>query len=191
MNIGSYTYEEFIEEIKSFHGSVAPGIIAGGIMVNMAEGNLPEGEFFDVICETGHCLPDAVQLLTPCTMGNGWLKIVNTGRFAMTFYNKYTGDGIRAFLDVTKLEEWPHIRSWFLGEKPKSEQNLTLILKEFQEAGAQIFTLEHVRVKPSYIASGKKAHNPSVICPSCGEAFKSKEHALCPACLGEGPYVNK
>jgi formylmethanofuran dehydrogenase subunit E len=73
MNIGPYSFDEFIEKIKVFHGSIAPGIVAGGIMVDIARANLPQGEFFDVICESQHCLPDAVQLLTQCTIGNRWL----------------------------------------------------------------------------------------------------------------------
>ena len=104
MNIGPYSFEEFIEKIKAFHGSIAPGIVAGGIMVDIARANLPEGEFFDVICESQHCLPDAVQLLTPCTIGNRWLKIADTSRYSLTFYNKYTGEGIRVFLDAAKLD---------------------------------------------------------------------------------------
>ncbi len=46
-------------------------------MVDLALKNLPKGEFFDALCETPACLPDAVQLLTPCTVSNGWLKVVN------------------------------------------------------------------------------------------------------------------
>ncbi|HPJ40559.1 MAG TPA: formylmethanofuran dehydrogenase subunit E family protein, partial [Spirochaetota bacterium] len=104
--IGPLTAEEYIEKGKSFHGSMAPGLLIGGFMVDYARKNLPGGEFFDVISETGHCLPDAVQLLTPCTIGNGWLKIIDTGRFAITFYDKSTGDGVRVYLDQKKLESW-------------------------------------------------------------------------------------
>jgi formylmethanofuran dehydrogenase subunit E len=104
MNIGPYSFDQFIEKIKVFHGSIAPGIVAGGFMVDIARANLPHGEFFDVICESQHCLPDAVQLLTPCTIGNRWLKIVDTSRYALTFYNKYTGDGIRVYIDAKKLQ---------------------------------------------------------------------------------------
>ncbi len=37
--------------------------------------NLPPDILFNSLCETNKCLPDAVQLLTPCTVGNGWLKV--------------------------------------------------------------------------------------------------------------------
>ncbi len=188
MKIGQYTYEAFLEEVKSFHGSIAPGIIAGGIMVDIAQKNLPEGEFFDVICETAKCLPDAVQLLTPCTIGNGWLRIVNTSRYAMTFYNKYTGDGIRVYLDAEKLEKWPELRSWFLREKPKHEQDLDLIIKQFHDAGATIFSTQRVRVSPEFLEGTKKKHETIAICPSCNEAYNSSLGDVCPACRGEVPY---
>ena len=105
MNIGPYGFEEYIEKVKGFHGSVAPGLVAGGIMVDIARANLPEGELFDVLCETKQCLADAVQLLTPCTIGNGWLKIVDTSRYALIFFNKYTGEGVRVHLDAAKLSD--------------------------------------------------------------------------------------
>ena len=60
------------------------GVVIGGFMVDMAYKHLPEGVLLDAFCETEKCLPDAIQLLTPCTMGNGWLKVNNIGRFALT-----------------------------------------------------------------------------------------------------------
>jgi formylmethanofuran dehydrogenase subunit E len=81
MNIGNYTLEEFLERIRSFHGSTAPGVIIGGIMVDTLKKNLPPGEFFDVICESAHCLPmpsgtDAMH------HRNGWLRTHRYRSFA-------------------------------------------------------------------------------------------------------------
>ena len=189
MNIGPYSFEEFIEKIAAFHGSIAPGIVAGGIMIDIAKANLPEGEFFDVICESQHCLPDAVQLLTPCTIGNRWLKIADTSRYSLTFYNKYTGAGIRVYLDAAKLVDWPAIRAWFLKERPKKEQVLELILDEFKRAGTGIYSTEKVTVKPSYITDSKKSRSAIALCPSCKEAFRRDLGETCPACRGQGPYL--
>jgi formylmethanofuran dehydrogenase subunit E len=190
MNIGTHTFEEFLARVKSFHGSIAPGIVAGGIMVDIANANLPEGEFFDVICETAHCLPDSVQLLTPCTIGNRWLKIVDTSRYALTFYNKYTGEGVRVYLDAKKLGGWPSIRSWFLKEKPKKEQSLDSILNEFEQAGTSVYTIAKVKVKPSYVTQEKK-HSSIAMCSSCGEAYRKDKGDVCPACSGQGPYLDR
>ena len=80
--IKSYMFQEFVDLVSSFHGYAAPGVIIGGFMVDLAYRYLPEEGLFDALCETPKCLPDAIQLLTPCTLGNGWLTVVNTGRFA-------------------------------------------------------------------------------------------------------------
>lgn len=110
MNICTYSYEEYLQLVKSFHGTLAPGLLIGGFMVDLAMKHLPEGELFDAVCETPVCLPDAVQILTPCTIGNGWLSIVPFGKFAVTLYEKYSGKGVRVFLDTKKLEVWPEVR---------------------------------------------------------------------------------
>ncbi len=94
MNIGSYAFDEYLQVVKSFHGHLAPGMIIGGVMVDLAQRQLAPEVLYDAVCETRNCLPDAVQLLTPCTIGNGWLKVVNIGRFALTLYDKYEGEGV-------------------------------------------------------------------------------------------------
>ncbi|HOO44962.1 MAG TPA: formylmethanofuran dehydrogenase subunit E family protein [Deltaproteobacteria bacterium] len=188
MHIGPYTFEEYLDRVKAFHGSIAPGMIAGGIMVDIARRNLPEGEFFDVICESGHCLPDAVQLLTPCTIGNGWLKIISTSRYALTFYNKYTGEGIRVYLDAKKLGDCHAVRSWFLREKPKHEQDLGAIIDEFKKAGTEVIGTQKVQVKQEFLQGAKKKHGAIILCPSCGEAFRSDFGEVCPGCRGGSPY---
>ncbi|MBN1626060.1 MAG: tRNA CCA-pyrophosphorylase [Deltaproteobacteria bacterium] len=188
MKICNYSPEEYIEKIKSFHGSVAPGMIAGGFMVDIAMKNLPEGEFFDVICETQHCLTDAVQLLTPCTIGNGWLKIVNISRFALIFFNKYTGDGVRIYIDIDKLNKWGEIRSWFLKEKPKHEQDSKKLVNQLIEAGTDYLGIMKVKVKKEYISTRKKISEPNAICPICNEVYYLKYGDKCPSCSGSGPY---
>lgn len=99
------TYNEYIEMVKGFHRHVAPGVVIGGFMVDLAYRNLPQGEYFDAISETRSCLPDAIQLLTPCTVGNGWLRIIDLGRFAMSLFEKYTGNGVRVCVDSQKLSD--------------------------------------------------------------------------------------
>ena len=71
MKIGPYTFEEYVEKVRVFHGYPAPGVVLGGIMVDMARRNMHEDGLFDAISETDKCLPDSIQLLTPCTIGNG------------------------------------------------------------------------------------------------------------------------
>lgn len=188
MNICAYRFDEYADIVKSFHGSLAPGILVGGFMIDLAMNNLPEGDYFDVICETQACLPDAVQLLTPCTIGNGWLRIVDFGRFALIFYNKYSGIGVRIYLDIERLDDWTEIRSWFLKEKPKKEQDLDLLITQIKEAGHRIYGIQRVKLKPEFIEGSKKTKKPVAICDLCHEAFKANPDNVCPACRGESPY---
>ncbi len=141
-----YSFEEYLEQIKSFHGHVAPGVVIGGKMTDMALTSLPQGILFDAICETGNCLPDAIQLLTPCTVGNGWLKIVPLARFGLALYDKYEGRGIRIALDTEKLKTWSEISAWFFKLKPKSEQNSVLLMEQIREAGDDLFQKQEVEI---------------------------------------------
>lgn len=188
MNICTYSYEEYLHLVKSFHGNLAPGLIIGGFIVDLAMKHLPEGEFFDAVCETPVCLPDAVQILTPCTIGNGWLSIVPFGKFAVTLYEKYTGKGVRVYLDTEKLNNWPEVRDWYLKKKKKSEQNPDLLLAQIKEAGHGLLGIQHVQVEPEKVR--RKKLGPVGVCPACGEAYPSKDGDQCRSCKGETPYTS-
>ena len=186
MNICTYAYEEYLNLVKSFHGTPAPGLIIGGFMIDLAMKNLPEGEFFDAICETPVCLPDAVQILTPCTIGNGWLSVVPFGKFAVTLYEKYSGRGVRVYLDTKKLENWPEIRDWYLKKKKKQEQDSDLLMAQIKEAGHGLLSFEHVQVDPEKVR--RKKMGPVNICPGCGEAYPLRDGERCLDCSGPSPY---
>ncbi len=42
MNLRNYSFEEFLERAKEFHGYTTPGIIIGGFMVDLAYRHLSE-----------------------------------------------------------------------------------------------------------------------------------------------------
>ena len=104
MNIGSYTFQEFKRLAENFHGYAAPGLLIGGYMVEMAKARIPEGTLFEAVVETRKCLPDAVQLLTLCSAGNNWMKVHNLGRYAVSLFDKHTGEGVRVSVDPAKLD---------------------------------------------------------------------------------------
>jgi len=185
--IGPYTFDEYMEAVKSFHGHTAPGLLVGGFMVDLALKNLPEGEFFDAACETRACLPDALQMLTPCTIGNGWLKIFDFGRYALALYEKYGGQGIRVFLDTEKVRKWPEISGWFFKEKPKKEQDFDQLINEIRDAGSTICSMQKVQIKSTVM---KVKHRKGfTICPVCEEAYPVDDGGICRACMGESPYI--
>ena len=187
-NVGPYTFDEYLELISDFHSYPAPGLIVGGYMVELAKRHVPEGTLFDAISEAASCLPDAIQLLTPCTAGNGWLKVVNLDRYALALFNKYTGQGVRVFLDVAKLEPYPNIRDWYLKRKTKKEQDSDALRAEMRAAGESVLTVQYVQVAPGYV--GKSSKGPIAVCPLCREAYPAAHGEICRGCAGEAPYAH-
>lgn len=186
MRVGQYSYEEFLQVVKSFHGYVAPGVLVGGLMVDLALSHMDRDLLMDALCETPACLPDAVQLLTPCTLGNGWLKVVNLGRFALSLFEKYDGEGVRVFVDRNKLESWPEVKTWLYKLKPKSEQNTALLLEQIRDAGHGLFGVQPIRIQKKFL--GKKRRGPVADCSLCGEPYPAQDGTICRGCKGEAPY---
>ena len=187
MNIGDYTFDEFKAMAERFHGYAAPGLLLGGYMVTLAKRHLPEGTLFEAISETRKCLPDAVQLLSLCSMGNNWVKVRDLGRYAVTLYDKYTGKGVRVSIDAQKLEAWPEYYSWLMKKKPKKEQNEAELLREIEEAGDSICKVQPVTVHRELLG-----HAPSgavAVCPVCGEGYPVKDGPICRGCQGEVYYA--
>nr|WP_321513483.1 FmdE family protein [uncultured Pseudodesulfovibrio sp.] len=186
MNIGEYTFEEFKKKAKQFHGYPAPGLLIGGYMVEAAKARIPEGTLYEAMVETGKCLPDAVQMQTPCSTGNNWMKVKLLGRYAVSLYDKFTGEGVRVAVDRNKLDNWPEIRGWFMKEKPKAEQDTDKLFEEIEQAGDTICSIQSVTIDKKYLGHG---HMSSIdICPVCGEAYPGSDGSICRGCQGEAPY---
>lgn len=187
MNIGQYTFEEFKQKAKEFHGYPAPGLLIGGYMVEAAKARLPEGTLFEAMVESGKCLPDAVQLLTLCSAGNNWMKIKLLGRYAVSLYDKYTGEGFRVAIDQDKLEAWPEIKGWFMKLKPKAEQDTDKLFAEIEAAGDTICSIRPVTIDRKYLGHG---HMSAIdVCPVCAEAYPTSDGPICRGCQGEAPYA--
>ena len=157
-------------------------------MVDLAMKGLPDDILFDAITETQTCLPDAVQLLTPCTIGNGWLKIIDYGRYALCLYDKYQGNGIRVYIDTEKLEQWPEIKDWFFKLKPKKEQDPIILRDRIIDAGTDILSVQQVTVAEAFM--GKVGKGAIAVCPSCNEAYPSRDGASCLACQEGDAYTS-
>jgi formylmethanofuran dehydrogenase subunit E len=181
--ICAVAYEDFVIRMEEFHGYRSPGILLGALMVEAA---LKEGgttPYLNVVTETIVCLPDAVQLLTPCTIGNGFLQILDWGKFALTAYDRKTLAGVRVWLDHDALTSYPLIHSWFerslkTREKPAFEQLAPEILK----AGADLIAHRPVRL---HQALKSAQHVPTGRCPRCRESYPLHFGAACPSCAGQ------
>lgn len=187
--IAGYSFDEYREMIRQFHGNEAPGLLIGGFMVALAMQNVKEGGLYDAIVETGTCLPDAVQLLTPCTVGNGWLKIVPFGKFALTLYDKTdeSHEGVRVYIDAEKLKDWPEIYAWFFKKKSSKQQDKQGLIEQIRQAGASVLGISTVSVNRQF---AKKSHKgQTVVCPQCGEAYPLADGETCLACQGNMVYL--
>jgi len=182
-----FSFEEYVKEAEAFHGFPAPGLLVGGYMVNKAKKQIPSDVLYEALCETSKCLPDAVQLLTPCTIGNGRLRIISLGRFALSLFNKETGSGVRVFPDPAKVESWPELNAWYMKLKTKHEQDLNLLTSQIKQAGEEILKQQQIRVKAEF--RRKISRGPMAICPGCGETYPAAAGRSCLACQGESPYV--
>lgn len=182
------SFDDFVEMVRRFHNYPAPGVLLGGFMVEATRSLLPPDTLFEAVSETSWCLPDSIQLLTPCTIGNGWIKVVDMGIYGMSLYDKYTGEGFRTALDPAKLEHWPAIHEWLFRTRPKKEQDSVKLQQEIRDAGASICTITPMRVKPELLR--KRSKGQVIICPLCGEAFPDKHGGICRLCQGQGPYAD-
>jgi formylmethanofuran dehydrogenase subunit E len=181
--------DEFLKRVQSFHGYPAPGVLVGAKMVDMAMRRMPAGTLFDAVCETAKCLPDAVQLLTPCTAGNGWLKVVSLDRYAVTLFDKQTLQGARVHVEPAHLAPYPEFRHWFFGTRPKRKDRTDHLIREICAAQERIYAVQAVRVHPAHAA--KAPSDPRAVCPECGEAYPSGHGPSCRGCRGTLSYYER
>jgi formylmethanofuran dehydrogenase subunit E len=187
--IRSFIFDDFVERVRGFHGFAAVGVIIGGFMVDLAYRHLPSEGLFDALCETPKCLPDAIQLLTPCTIGNGWLTVTNVGRYALTLYDKETGEGVRVFVDPARVDVWPEIKNWFFKLKPKKEQDNELLMRQVRDAGSAICGVSRVRVDDGFL---QRRHRGSfAVCPQCREAYPVADGSICLPCRDGHLYAEE
>ena len=179
-------FDRLLERVRAFHGYPAPGVVLGCFMVEAAKNALPEGVLYDALVETGWCLPDAVQMLTPCTIGNGWLRVRNFGIYAVSLFNKRSGEGVRVRLDPARLDPFPNIQTWLLKLKPKKDQDTPALMEEIRLAGASVCSVTAIQVQPEHME--KRSKGAIAICPLCGDAYPAVHGKLCRPCRGESPF---
>ena len=177
--------EVFLDEIESFHGFASPGLVLGGFLVDWAQELVGMEVEADAIVETYRCLPDAVQILTPCTIGNGWLKVLNWNKFALSLYDKKELLGYRVWLDLEKAKMFPPIYNWYMRRVPKKVLPLGVLVDTILEAGRSVLSFRAIRMTRFY---GKENKGLIKVCPGCGEAYPAVQGDQCSACQGHGYY---
>ncbi len=177
--------EVFLNEIEKFHGFKAPGVVIGGFMVDWAQELIGKDVEADAIVETYHCLPDAIQIFTPCTFGNGWMKILDWDKFALSLYDKRKLAGYRIWIDLKKLSSFSNIYDWYIRRLPKKELPLEDLLETILLARRSILSYDAIDVTRFYQRKKKDAID---VCSGCGEAYGTVQGAQCVSCQGKGYY---
>lgn len=175
--------QDFIVRLEAFHGYRSPGILLGGCMLDSALSKLPPTPYLNVVCETVVCLPDAVQLLTPCTIGNGFLQTLDWGKFALTVYDRKTLHGVRASLDHPRLPSFPEVHQWFdRSARPGPKPEFDDLADEILAAAGELIVCREVAVLK---ALKETQAIQTRFCPDCGESYAQRLGSKCPACAGE------
>jgi formylmethanofuran dehydrogenase subunit E len=177
--------EEVLETIERFHGWKSPGVVIGAYMIDLAQECIGPTVEADAIVESRHCLPDAIQLFTPCTFGNGWMKVLNWDKFALTLYDKKSLEGFRVWLDLVKTRKFPNLYNWYMRLVPKQSLPLHVLLESILEAGRSMLSFAPATVTRYF---GKENKLEIGVCSGCGEAYPCRQGNMCLACQGEGYY---
>jgi formylmethanofuran dehydrogenase subunit E len=139
-----------------------------------------------VYVETDRCLPDAIELVTGCRLGNRALKFRDMGKMAAVFLNLRSGRAVRVAAKESghqraqqmfaTLEKEPALQAGY-----RALSNDDLLSKQ-----AVRLTLPPEDV-PGYWA-------PRVPCDGCGEGIafgrelRQGQRTLCRACAGQAYY---
>lgn len=178
--------EDFLIRMEEFHGYRAPGLLIGGVMVDLALQKLGPTPYLNIVTETVVCLPDAVQLLTPCTIGNGFLQVLDWGKFALTSYDRKSLSGVRVWIKPEALAGYPLISNWFerskrTTDKPPFED----LAREILASSENLLSHRSVRLLK---ALKETERVPTGKCPVCGEFYALRLGSACPICNGESYF---
>ncbi|OFV80588.1 MAG: hypothetical protein A3B65_06970 [Acidobacteria bacterium RIFCSPHIGHO2_02_FULL_67_57] len=173
-------------------GRPRSGIILGIRMVLRAMQELQIGDPAEVhrqliaFVETDRCLPDAVELVTGCRLGNRTLKFRDLGKMAATFLDLRTNHAIRL-----AARETANQRALEVFKGLEKEEALSRAYREWPDE--ELFSWQPVAVElPTEERPGYRA--PRVVCAECGEGISFHREVaragrpLCRSCAGERYY---
>jgi formylmethanofuran dehydrogenase subunit E len=173
--------DDVLSRLGEFYGTLVPGLIIGAYMVELAYEKLGDVELVDAAAESRKCIADSVQLMTPCTLGNGWLKVYDWGIFAITLYDKKNKRGVRAYFDTKKLPEDSITYKWFFRKVGKSSHDE--VVEELLKLKTSILSYEYVDVDIKKEKSGEIKP-----CKKCGYPFPSNGDDECQSCMTGATY---
>ncbi len=183
--------QRMIGRCSEFHSFPAPGLVMGVFMVDWAMEGLhaTPGEKLFAVAETKKCLPDALQVIAHCTIGNNRLRVLNAGRFAIVMNRPSTTEaskGVRVAVDAARLEAFPTLRAWFMHDRSFDRKTMTgMLFDDILGGGRRYLSLERVIVRfdPKQAWSAGR-------CDCCGELVPNTllRSGVCAVCGDERYY---
>lgn len=188
------TFEEYIEA-ASKDGSTRSGIVLGIRMALLAlkelelEVPLKDHRSLVTIVETDRCLPDALQLVTGCRLGNRTLKFKDYGKMAATFADLNRDVAVRI---AARESAYRRLLDNFSGVDGEAREE---VLRQGYETlpEEELFTHQWVKVDlPAEQLPGYRGSR--AICAGCGEGIGfSREvtrggRQMCRACAGDSYF---
>ena len=137
-----------------------------------------------VIVETDRCLPDAIELVTGCRLGNRTLKFKDMGKMAATFADLKTGRAVRV-----AARESANQSAREMSPSLTKEEALERAYSVLQDDDVFTRRLVNVSLAPEDIP-GYAA--PRVMCDDCEESIAfgreliEGQRTLCRSCGGDG-----
>ena len=182
---------EYIRACVSFHSFAPPGLLIGVFMVDLGLevlGVNPGAKLY-AVAETSKCAPDAIQVITHATVGNHRLRILETGKFAVTLNkpsHNESSEGVRIYIDEAKIRHYPTLTLWYTNDPAFIHVNdRSAVYDDIIRAGRDILSWELVSVLVP-----QKRQWQAIKCPVCCEMVPDYmfEHGKCRECAGETYY---
>ncbi len=186
------TLSEYLAK-GSAKGPPRPGFILGIRMCILAMGLLEIDDPLQyhrkliVVVETDRCLPDVVELVLGCRLGNRTLKFKDWGKMAASFLDLTRGRAFR--VAARELLEAEVLRDF---EGLPRDEALTKAYTAFADSRLLAWQPIHMRFPAEDIPG---FHAQRTLCERCGEGIGFRREVrvdgrtLCRACVGEAYWL--
>ena len=187
-----------LKELISFRGSSDPGVAYGIKMVQAAKDflkirDLKKANLY-AIAETRRCLPDAIEFLAGCTVGNGRLLIKDYSKMAASFIDLDTKRGVRVIITPKfQRRDITHSRKSVRLERQRKFAELIRHHEQHAKRILEAPAEELLRVQEIELLESPATLRPPtkiVFCERCGESVREEKarlrngKVLCLTCSG-------
>ena len=177
--------DSFLLALEHFHGNQTPGLILGAIMVDWAFELLGIDSDPKAVVENRSFLPDAVQILTPCTLGNGRLVALDWNKMALSLFDRRRTAGYRVWLDLKKTRAIASIYAWQMNLPLPPRVSSGNVISDLLMAGRAVLSYRAVPITRVFISP---RISDMLVCPRCDEAYPASHGKRCKACQGDSYY---